>query len=81
MTSRETQNDWDLLSNHKMEPIFSTYAQSLFRGMYSLTTELTPQATVGLLLLLSLILSFSASSLVSSSWRLDQLQPRFHYYP
>ena len=26
--------DWNLLSNHRMEPIFSTYTRSLFRGMY-----------------------------------------------
>merc|ERR1711928_205418 len=25
---------WNLLSNHRMEPIFSTYTRSLFRGMY-----------------------------------------------
>ena len=32
--NKEQQNDWNLLSNHRMEPIFSTYTQSLFRGMY-----------------------------------------------
>ena len=32
--NKEQQNDWNLLSNHRMEPIFSTYTRSLFRGMY-----------------------------------------------
>ena len=31
---KNIQNDWNLLSNHRMEPIFSTYTRSLFRGMY-----------------------------------------------
>ena len=51
-----------------------------FGECIGLTTELTPQATVGLLLLLDLTLSSSASSSASSSRRRDQLGPRFHYY-
>ena len=71
------------ISNPSIEPPDETAHQHLHTGTYfgeciGLSRQANSPATVGLLLLQDL--SSSTSSSASSSWRRDQLQPRFHHH-